>query len=198
MRSDPIWVMACSAGPTQQKFGRSQMIVGTLLLTDGPSLARLLGSYQHRELNASFTNNDGYVYQVRITGLTQDGAAKEAHNFIGVIRNPKLSLIEGHYVEGWFYAGSPRYGFMNMSDQAIPMHSEEGISVSSMYKNCSLQIQNFGRPGVAASDNCGDQSNSAVFQPWNSAWYYRCPKHEGLLELKKHGRSARSIHISPR
>lgn len=174
------------------------MTLETHHLTDGPSVASLISSYQHEELKVSFKNEAGYIYQVRITGLMLDGASREGHNFVGVIQNPRFILDDGLYAEGWFFTGSPRYGFMHVSDQRLPMYSEVGSSVFKMYVNCSLQMRNFERGGVAASDCCGYHAISAVYQPSNGNWYYRCLRHEGLLDLKKRGRRARSIVRSPR
>lgn len=54
--------------------------------------------------------------------------------------------------------------------------------VSSLYRQCSLQMRNLDKRGKAASDNCRDHATSVVVTPTGDKMW-RCTRHEGLLTI---------------
>lgn len=54
--------------------------------------------------------------------------------------------------------------------------------IADLFVNCSLQLRNFDRPGLAASDTCQQPADTAVELPsGNIMW--RCPRHRGMRTL---------------
>ncbi len=52
-----------------------------------------------------------------------------------------------------------------------------------MYVQCSLQVKNFDRGGMAMSDCCRGTAHSAV-ELANGNRMYRCTAHEGLRDIR--------------
>jgi hypothetical protein len=65
-----------------------------------------------------------------------------------------------------------------LADPADP----DAKTIAELYVNCSLQLINFDRPGLAASDTCQQPATSAVELP-NGNIMWRCPRHEGMRTL---------------
>lgn len=63
------------------------------------------------------------------------------------------------------------------------------VSIADMYVQCSLQLRNFDRPGVAMSDCCSRPANTGVLLS-DGKIMWRCIVHEGERDI-------RSLELGP-
>lgn len=60
----------------------------------------------------------------------------------------------------------------------------EAVLISDMSVECSLQLINFNRGGIAMSDCCRRHATSGVVSNDGRSTWWRCRTHEGMLDFR--------------
>jgi len=66
-------------------------------------------------------------------------------------------------------------------------------TVHKMFVKCSYQVRNIGRPGRAASDDCGNHADTAVVD--GDSRLYRCPQHRGMIDATRTGNVVTAVYV---
>lgn len=101
---------------------------------NGPSSDRLVDAYKYSydkrdPHTVDFTDRDGNVYTVKVTGVAHEDASGQSHMFRGYLVHFLFNgpdglfdhRIDNVHVRGYWYAGSPRRGWIEFHSNPIPL-----------------------------------------------------------------------------